>query len=172
MKRSLYWVEKLHKVDALSLHSLGEPLLHKDFLGIAKRFSDITFITMSTNALLIDEKMADEIAKIPWSWISISPWKKEAADRAFSLLTQRGIRCTLPPGVTHNFAGTAEGPSYKIFNKCDFLNGGKAVIRHNGDIVSCCITDRSGDEWGTVFQEPEDVKLKAYDLCKSCHHSM
>ena len=62
--RSLHWVEKLEKIDALALHVFGEPLLHPKFDEIAARFAALTPITMSTNGLLLDDNMADRLAKV------------------------------------------------------------------------------------------------------------
>lgn len=129
LQRSLTWVEKLRGVDALALHNFGEPLLHPDFDTIAASFSKLTPITMSTNGVLLNEKWADRLAKIPWAWISVSPWKKEAAERATRLLHERGIATKHPNGVTHNWAGQSElGPSNKIFKGCHFLEIGRAHV--------------------------------------------
>lgn len=167
------WVGKLQKVDALALHGFGEPLLHPRFVDISKQFAALTPITVSTNGVLLDEKWADELAKIDWAWISVSPWKKEAQEKAIKLLSERGIRTAKPPGVTHNWAGqTSLGSMRKLFNSCPFLEVGKVVIRWNGDITTCCVTDRPEDVIGHVKQEPRDIEIRGYDICKGCHHNV
>ncbi len=171
-KRALYWVEKLDKPDALALHNFGEPLIHKHFDEWALEFSKLAPVTMSTNAVFLDERWADRLAKVPWAWISLSPWDLKARDRAAKLLLERGIQHSFPEGITHNWAGQARGPSDVLFKGCPFLDKGKSVIRWDGSVTSCCITDREEDSVGTVRQEPHNVFVKGYDICSSCHHAV
>lgn len=169
---SLRWVETLERVDALALHNFGEPLLHPDFDKHALAFSKLTPITMSTNGVLLDEKWADRLAKVPWAWISVSPWKKDAQERAVRLLHERGIVTAEPPGAIHNWAGQSQGAKLGKIFKCEFLDQGKIVIRWNGDVVSCCITDRAEDVIGNVKDEPPAMHPRPYSLCDSCHHAL
>lgn len=168
--RALHWVEKLGTPDSLALHLFGEPLLHKRFFDIAERFRQLVPVNFSTNAMLIDEKKADEIAKYKWDWISVSPWNPERKRRAIALLNERNIRTVEPKGITHDWAGQSDGRKIPLFASCPFLSQGKVSIRWNGDVTTCCITDRVEDVCGTVFQEPEEVKLRSYSICKTCHH--
>ncbi len=172
VEKSLEWVSRLPKVDALALHLFGEPLLHPKFDEIALRFSKVCNITMSTNGVLMTESWADRLAEVPWAWITISPWDKGAQVKAAHLLARRNIEFRFPPGVTHNFAGQAKGPSEKLFQGCSFLHQGTAVIRWDGTLASCCISDREEDSIGTVFDKLENITLRDYSICKSCHHAM
>lgn len=173
VSQSIRFIEKTEKIDVLALHVFGEPLLHPKFDTIAELFSKVTAITMSTNGVLLDEKWADRLAKVNWSWISVSPWDLPAKERATALLVERDIKVQHPPGVTHNWAGQSEaGPKETLFNGCPFLVDRKGVIRWNGDIASCCITDREGDEIGTIYQEPSEVLMRGYSLCATCHHAI
>lgn len=170
VKESLRWVERLGKVDALALHNFGEPLLHPKFDRIAWEFSRVTDVTVSTNGVLLDEKWADRLARIPWAWVSISPWDAKAAARAKKLLSDRNVRTEDPPGVTHNFAGQAKsGPRAEIFEGCDFLRRGKAVIRWDGTLASCCVSDRAQDSLGSIF-DAVPPRMRGYSLCDTCHH--
>lgn len=171
VKRTLHWVEKLDKMPDLALHNFGEPLLHPEFDVIALEFSKLTKVNFSTNATYLDEKWADRLAKVPFEWISLSPWDMPSVYRAEKLLVARGVQVKLPPGITHNFAGQAKGPNNAIYNKCPFIVNGRAVVRWNGDVADCCISDRDEDKIGTVFQEPEDVKMRWYSICDTCHHN-
>lgn len=168
--RALALVQRLRKVDALALHVFGEPLLHPKFDRIALEFSYLTPITMSTNGVLLDEKWADKLARVPWAWISVSPWDEKAAERATKLLRDRGIATEHPPGATHDWAGQATGPSdLRSVNGCPFLTGGKAVIRWDGTIASCCVTDRDEDKLGSIFDDKLPA-MRGYSLCDTCHH--
>lgn len=172
VKRALRWVDKLGKVDALALHNFGEPLVHPRFDLIAAEFARLTPVTMSTNAVFLDERWADKLAKVSWSWISLSPWDIPKRDRAAKLLAERGIPTMQPEGVTHNWAGQSQGPASKLFRGCPFLDEGKAVIRWDGSVTSCCVTDREEDVVGHIRKEPSQVFLRGYSLCADCHHAV
>lgn len=171
--RALDWVDAHKKIDALALHVFGEPLLHPKFDEIALEFSKLTPITMSTNGVLMTEAWADRLAKVPWAWITLSPWDESAQMRAARLLAARDIKFQFPPGITHDFAGQAKtGPKRVLFQGCPFLNEKKAVIRWDGSIASCCITDREEDVIGHVFDEVGTVTMRSYDICSTCHHAL
>lgn len=170
LRRSLHWTEKLLKPDALALHVFGEPLLHPLFDLCAKEFAKLCPITMSTNGVTLDEKWADRLAEIPWSWISVSTWKEEKAEKAARLLIERGIKVEFPGKITHNWAGQSKGPAEKLFKECPFLRDETAIVRWNGDITTCCITDRPEDVIGHVDKEPSEVSVRGYSLCDTCHH--
>jgi len=125
---------------------------------------------MSTNGVLLDEAWADRLAKIPWAWISVSPWDKKAQDRASALLWKRKINVSHPPGVEHSWAGQVIGQNKTMFKGCSFLNEGRFVIRWNGDLASCCISDREEDKIGHV-DNMEGVTMRAYSICDTCHHA-
>lgn len=167
--RALLWVQALGKVDALALHVFGEPLLHPRFDEYAKRFAEVTAITMSTNGTYLDEKWADRLARIPWAWISVSPWDASAAARAIELLSARDIKVGLPPGATHDWAGQAriDGESV-VGSGCEFLQHAKAVIRWDGGVASCCVSDRAEDSLGDIFGDALP-SMHGYSLCETCH---
>lgn len=168
---ALKLVARLDKVETLALHNFGEPLLHPKFDEIALEFSKLTAVTVSTNAVLLDEAWADRLAKVPWAWISLSPWDKRSVARAARLLTERSIIIAEPPGITHNWAGQAQGPSGRIFKGCPFLNEAKAVIRWDGELASCCISDRDTDKLGSIFDDVTPL-MRSYSLCTNCHHAL
>lgn len=169
VKRALHWASKLRRVEALALHVFGEPLLHPRFPEIALEFAKVNHITMSTNGVLMTPQWADKLAVIPWAWISISPWNLSAMHKSWLLLAERGIKCLPAPGVTHSFATQAEGPKVDIFTGCEFLMNNACVIRWDGSIATCCISDREEDAIGHVSQEPEEMEIRKYEICDSCH---
>lgn len=168
--RAVHWVKKVGINDVLALHVFGEPLLHPRFVEIAKRFVEHCPITMSTNGLLVTPEVARELATLPWAWISVSPWDKVAQENAVAMLGNVGIATMEPQGATHNWAGqSATGTPREPKHKCHFLAWNMAVIRWDGSVASCCISDREEDSIGTVEQEPEEVDVHGYDICKTCH---
>jgi hypothetical protein len=170
--KSLEWVKLLGITDVLALHLFGEPLLHPKFDEIALRFSELVPITMSTNAVLLDEAWADRLARIAWKWISLSPWDEKSRERASLYFEQRKIHYMYPGAPSHDWAGQAKGPNeLSSVNGCPFLRESKAVIRWNGDMASCCITDREEDVIGTVWDNPKTVLMRGYSLCQNCHHN-
>jgi hypothetical protein len=169
LERAVHWVKKVGINDVLALHVFGEPLLHPRFVEFAKRFVEHCPITMSTNGILLDYEMAKKLAQIPWAWISVSPWDEAAKQNALVHLSSVGI-CTMEPqGAIHDWAGQASGPKATHSTSCPFLNHGRAVIRWDGSVASCCISDRLEDAVGHVRTEPEQVSLKAYSICEGCH---
>ncbi len=177
VKRALYFVEQLNVKNripnTLMLHNFGEPLLHPKFDSIALQFSKLAPISMSTNALLLDEAWADRLARVNWDHISLSPWDDKARGRAATLLIERKIKLTYPQGVSHNWAGQAvEGPAVKLFKGCHYLNEQKCVIRWDGTITTCCITDREQDTIGDISMSPETIKVRDYSICQTCHHAV
>lgn len=172
VEKALELVARLEKLDVLALHNFGEPLLHPDFDKIAARFADVSAVTMSTNGSLLDETWADKLAKVPWAWISVSGWDPIAAQRASALLARRNVLVRWPQGVTHNWAGQSkDGPSNPIFKGCHYLENGKAVIRWDGTLASCCVTDREEDALGSIFDK-ELPMVRGYSLCDTCHHKV
>lgn len=169
---ALKWVEKLGTGDVLALHVFGEPLLHPKFDEIAARFGRLVPITMSTNGVLLDSRWADRLARVPWKWISVSPWDPKAQAAAIEMLHARGIPTMSPPGATHDWAGQSKDGAKDLLIEggCPFLNEGKGVIRWDGTVATCCISDRYEDGLGNVnIHQPEDVKLRGYSICATCH---
>lgn len=173
IERALHWVKKLrHNGEVLHLHNFGEPLLHPRFDEIALAFSKLMPISVSTNGVLVTEAWARRLGKVPWWSIGISPWDKDAQIRASELLTAQNIRVMYPPGVTHNWAGQAiVGDKVSMFRGCHYLQHKKGVIRWDGSLATCCISDREEDVIGHVSAEPEAVDVRSYSLCDTCHHA-
>lgn len=173
VERALYWVKRLRQNgEVLHLHNFGEPLLHPRFDEIALQFSKLMPISVSTNGVLVTEEWAKRLGKVPWWSIGVSPWDKDAQVRASALLTAENIRVVHPPGVTHNWAGQAtEGNHVTLFKGCHYLAQSKCVIRWDGTLATCCISDRDEDGIGHVRDEPEAVDVRSYSLCDTCHHA-
>lgn len=168
----LKWVKAFPPKDILALHVFGEPLLHPKFDLYALELSKLCMVTFSTNATYLNESWADRLSQIPFEWISVSNWDKSAKERAAGLLIQRNIPVRYPPNdPTHDWASQSSGGPHKVKMEygCEFLREGKAVIRWNGDIATCCISDRAEDVWGNVSMEPGSVSIGSYDLCEKCH---
>lgn len=170
-RQALKWVER-NPIESLALHVFGEPLMHPKFDEYAAEFAKLTKVNVSTNGVLLDERWADRLAKIPWDHISVSPWDAKAKDRAVTLLMDRGIKVCLPQGASHDWAGQAQtGPdSLTLSIGCPFLIEHKAVIWWNGKLASCCITDREQDYLGDIFEDFDKPQMRSYDICVNCHH--
>jgi len=173
IERSLHWVAKLGVApdDVLALHVFGEPLLHPKFHVIAARFAKWAPVTVSTNGVLLTEEWAERLAKVGFKWISVSPWDPKAQELAIERLHAVGVSTMSPPGATHNWAGQSKDgdKDLALVGGCPFLAESKAVIRWDGHLVSCCITDRYEDSIGHVKDEPGSVAMRGYSLCATCH---
>lgn len=169
---ALRWVRQLGAVDVLALHVFGEPLLHPHFDEIAARFAKFVPVTVSTNGVLLTMEWARRLAAVGFQWVSVSPWDKSAQQRAIENLTAVGIKTAEPPGATHNWAGQSGNDERVVATEpCPFLANGRGVIRWDGSIATCCISDRAEDAVGNVnTDQPESVSLRPYDICVSCHY--
>lgn len=173
LRKVIGWIGKLDNRthDPLFLHGFGEPLLHPEFEKFASELSRLSRISFSTNCTCLDEQRADRLAKLDWAWISLSPWVQEDLGRASVLLRERNIAVAVAGKDLHNWAGQVELPNVKKRFTCSFAEG-EIVIRWDGTIVNCCITDRAEDAIGTVDQDPSEICLREYDICRTCHHTI
>lgn len=172
LERIFYWVDKgLRWNRPLHLHLFGDPLLHPQFAEMARviwqRYK--TPLSFSTNGKALTPAMADKLAIVPWKYITLSPHDKEAAEKAMYSLGSRGVKLQWHGGPDHNWAGQVEHEIQWRW-QCEFAMYGKMVVRWNGDIAMCCITDGPqgviGSIWDDDLLSKENV---SFELCEQCH---
>lgn len=154
----------------LHLHLFGEPLLHPQFLAMARRIKEVaTRISFSTNGTKIDYRVAQRMAEVGFAYVTVSPHDKQTALKAAYLLRARGVRTNIHPGPDHNWGGQVDH-KVKWWNGCEFCQDLKVVVRWNGDVAVCCISDGPEAVIGTVWDEDlKDREHKEIELCKTCH---
>jgi len=154
----------------LHLHLFGEPLLHGAFVDKAATIKEVcSYISFSTNGIGLTTDLAEKLGKIGFDWITISPHDNRKASNAYYLLKACGNNVRMHGGPDHNWAGqvnhavTWQGP-------CDFEKYSKAVVRWNGDMAVCCITDNGEGVVGSIYDDDILTKdLPEIPMCKMCH---
>lgn len=154
----------------LFLHLFGEPMMHPQFIEIASRIKEvIRDISWSTNGFGVTMTKAEEIAQLAPSWITISPHKPATAKAAEYFLKAVGVKVRMHGGPDHNWAGQISH-DVKWSESCNFTDYDMVVIRWNGDVAQCCISDSDQGIIGSIWDK--DLKYRKrgfFELCKTCH---
>jgi hypothetical protein len=172
LERIFYWVDRGLNFDKpVHLHLFGEPLLHPRFAEMAaeiwRRYRPK--MSFSTNGKALTPRLADKLATIRWAWITLSPHDEETARNAAHSLSARQVMINWHGGPDHNWAGQVNH-EVKWRYGCEFALLGKMVVRWNGDLAACCITDGPEGVIGSVWDN--DVLEKTnepFELCAGCH---
>lgn len=154
----------------LFLHLFGEPLLHPDFFDMAAKIkSSWPAISFSTNCLALDYVAAEKISRLGVSWVTVSQHAPMAAAFATTLLKSRGVRVAEQAGPDHSWAGQVERAN-DWSGPCEFERDNMVVVRWNGDVATCCITDSAAGLVGSVYSKKILFgQLKPFSLCSTCH---
>jgi len=154
----------------LFLHLFGEPMLHPKFMEIAEKFKAVwPWISFSTNGTGMNYRTAHELKEIGFQWITVSPHDPERAWKAFYILKAAGNNVRMHGGPDHNWAGQVDH-LVKWKAPCEFEAENKVVVRWNGDIAVCCITDSGEGVIGSIWdQDLREKELPEIELCKTCH---
>ena len=173
LRQTMSWIGegmRVHK--PLHLHLFGEPLMHEHYVDMAKwiknHYPEMP-LSFSTNATLLSAQWANKLATVDWAWITLSPHDPAAVAKALVSLQSRGIKVKQQEGPDHNWAGQVDN-EVKWRWPCDFANQGMVVVRWNGDVALCCITDGSEGVIGTVWDKDlMEKEHTAFELCEKCH---
>lgn len=169
---TLRWIGsgKLKASDPLFLHLFGEPLLHPRFYEMAEEIKKTCpNISFSTNGTLINRGISDRLSIIGFDWITVSPHKPKVGKKAFYLLKSSGNEVRMHDGPDHDWAGQVENKA-EWSDSCQFENKGRVVVRWNGDVASCCISDVQDGVISNVWDKNLLTKENGPTrLCYSCH---
>jgi len=174
LEQTMSWLDKGMKYAIpLHLHLFGEPLMHSEFVNMAKWIQETYHpkvpLSFSTNATLVTPQWANKLATVDWAWITLSPHEPWAVAKALVSLQSRGIKVEQQGGPDHGWAGQVEHPN-EWRTRCEFEGHGKVVVRWNGDVALCCITDGPEGVIGTVWDEDlMEKEHMAFELCEKCH---
>ena len=160
----------------LSLTGIGEAMLHPDFVEYATKCREVIGeqrqLTMTTNGILLDEKMAAAIAPLrPMLFISLH--RPEKAGLAIEIAKRYGILA----GTNQSFATSAfnwAGTQANWFVsapriKCEYLRSGWAVVLQDGRITTCCMDPDGRGVFGHVKDDPATLNFGPHSLCETCH---
>lgn len=159
----------------LSLTGIGESLMHPRFfeaVAAARQvIGRIRDLVVTTNGLLLDDDACQTLKPFgPKVYISLH--RPEKAGPAVEAAKRAGI-----------FAGANPAPSVSAFDwagqvkwfvsaprtPCDYLRLGWGVILVDGRVTHCCLDATGGGTLGTVWDNPEALKMAPWKLCSSCH---
>lgn len=166
----------------LSLTGIGEAILHPRFveaLALAREaIGPHRHLVLTTNGILLTERLCADIAPYrPLVFVSLH--RPEKAGPAMELAKKYGILAGYNnqfATAAFNWAGTQSNwyvSAPKI--PCEYLRSGWATILVDGRVATCCL-DASGDSVvGTVWDDPESLRLSPWGDdkvgCKACHMS-
>ncbi len=168
----------------LSLTGIGEAMLHPRFVEYATRAREVVGphrqLVITTNGLLLDEKMAAAIAPLhPLVFISLH--RPEKAGPAIEIAKKYEILA----GINASFATSSfdwAGSQKNWFVSapkipCEYLRSGWAVILVDGRVATCCLDADGSSTIGRVTDNPETLMLKPWKSekgagCEFCHMSI
>lgn len=164
----------------LALTGIGEAILHPMFielLALARSYLPNTFITFSTNGLLLTEELCQQMA--PYKpVIFVSTHVPVKAKKAIDVARKWGLL----GGTNTSFATAAfdwagqldwEVSIPQDAVTCEFLRSGWGVVLSDGRITTCCL-DATGDgcvghvddEIGSLSIQPWKGRVAG---CETCH---
>jgi hypothetical protein len=170
-RRALEWAvhfEHRGTQDELALTGIGEALLHPDFVDfirLAREALPTNRITFSTNGLLLDDELCEQLAPYkPEVYVSLH--RPEKAKGAVDAAKKAGILAGVNAAFAldaFDWAGTLD---WEVSIEpgsvtCEFLRSGWCVVLADGRITTCCL-DASGhgvvghvdDPIGTLSIQP------------------
>lgn len=159
----------------LSLTGIGESLMHPRFFeAVAAARTTIgpnRPLIVTTNGLLLDDAACQTLKEF-YPQVFISLHRPEKAGPAIEAARRAGI-----------FRGANPAPSISAFDwagqvkwfvsaprtPCDYLRQGWGVVLVDGRITTCCMDATGGGTFGTVWDNPETLRMSPFSLCNSCH---
>lgn len=172
LNRTLEWFQFgiLQPDSVVHLHLFGEPMMHPSFESIVEKVRSIVpRVSFSINGTNLNYKRAKRLAEIDIAWITVSPHDGTMATSAYYLLRAAGNNVLMHGGPDHSWGGQIDHP-VKWQGICEFELEQKAVVRWNGDVAVCCITDNHQGVIGTVWDEDLPEKdIAEIPLCQTCH---
>lgn len=159
----------------LSMTGIGESLMHPRFFEAVAAARAVIGphrdLVITTNGLLLDDEVCQALKPFnPQVFISLH--RPEKAGPAIEAARRAGI-----------FRGANPAPSISAFNwagqvkwfvsaprtPCDYLKQGWGVVLVDGKITTCCLDATGGGVFGTVWDNPETLRMSPWKLCETCH---
>lgn len=159
----------------LSLTGIGESLLHPRFIeAVAAARAAIGQsrpLVITTNGLLLTEALCRDLAPFqPQVFVSLHRPEKagpavEAAKRAGIL---KGVNASAATSA-FDWGGQVKWHISAPRIQCEYLRSGWCVVLQDGRVSTCCLDASGAGSVGTVWDDPESLKLQPYSLCSTCH---
>lgn len=174
------------KRQELNIAGIGESTLHPDFINILalclSQTSPRFDVVLATNGLLVTDELAQEMRK--WvdkfsalggtlkTWVSLH--RPEKAGPAVEALKRVGLLAGIssdPALASVDWAGQLAWPvsTPAKGGPCPWIRNGWGFVAANGDVLTCCFDGSGVGKVGTVWDDPGEMMVKPYELCKACH---
>lgn len=171
------------KHQELNIAGIGESTMHPlflDFLYEALRSVDPKFdVVLATNGLLVDDALASEmVGRRDFTDGSLKVWvslhRPEKAGPAVEALKRVGLLAGIssdPALASVDWAGQLAWPvsTPAKGGPCPWIRNGWGFVAANGDVLTCCFDGSGVGKIGTVWDDPGEMMVKPYELCKACH---
>lgn len=159
----------------LALTGIGEAVMHPRFVDMVAASREVIgftrVLTFSTNGLLLDDALCERLKPYrPEIYVSLH--RPEKAGPAVEAAKRAGLLAgTNVSAVTSSFdwAGQLKWHVSAPKIPCEYLRVGWAVILASGSIVHCCLNATGESPIGTIWDDPDTLKMAPYSLCKTCH---
>jgi len=185
--KALEWVEwcaRRGTQQELNLFGVGEPTLNPNIVQMCRLarhiLPDSRELHFNTNGNTMTEELALDLKSAGITHIDVTlhvgyAKNPKNVSKVIQILNEHGMM--RPGGISvdpiirpNNWAGQVDWPDSGIRFQCPFLTKGQVMIMSNGDVTTCCIDAFGRGIVGNVFDsEPNDIELKPFDLCETCH---
>jgi hypothetical protein len=169
--------------EELNLAGIGESTLHPKFVEWAFRAREVIgprrLLTISSNGLLITEKLAAELAPTGIQiGVSLHVGLKRAQP-AIVALKKHGIFQTVSYEAANesiSWAGQVDWPDASVRFPCHWLIEGHAMVMADGRLTPCCLDATGAGDLGHVsaarsrLAAGKPFYTAPFGLCRTCHH--
>lgn len=159
----------------LSLTGIGETLLHPEWRTLVERAGNALpghFLNFSTNGLLLDDDACQHLKACGFQ-VFISLHRPEKAGRAIEAAKNAGILVGVNASAAtsaFDWAGQVDWITSAPASPCEWLRQGWCNVLVDGRITTCCLDAAGVGVVGDVMlSHPDDLRIKPYSLCDSCH---
>lgn len=177
-ERVLHLVKGYHAAGTqreLSMHGIGESLVHPQFaemVVMARRELPNIDLTLATNGVIMDDEIAGMLAvNRVRTWVSLH--RPERAGPAIEALKRQDILAGVsadPSVAAVDWAGQVDWHVSAAPNRCMWLAQGMAIAFADGRIGTCGFDGQGTDGViGTVYDAPQELRVKPYSLCDGCN---
>jgi hypothetical protein len=159
----------------LSLTGIGESLLHPRFVEMVAAARGAIGpdrpLVVTTNGIGFDEDLALLIKPFrPMVYVSLH--RPEMAGPAVEVAKKHGMLSGVNASAVtaaFNWAGQVKWHVSAPKITCEYLKAGWGVILVDGRVTTCCLDADGAGVVGTVYDDPDSLRLKPYAHCDGCH---
>ena len=160
----------------LNLAGIGESTIHPRFVEYValarKMLGNNVRLVVASNGLAITDELARALQ--PYNLrVYISMHRPEKAGPAIEILKKYKLidGYSIDPSLNAiDWAGQVDWYVSCEFTTCPFLSNGYVMVMADGRITTCCLDGLGLGVIGDIRDDVDQLQLKPYELCKTCHH--